>query len=73
MRFRLLSRGMLNGWHLVRWKGLEKVDLGEKEIERVKYPLRKPEPAIPVPNWPVKMPVEAPAIPVEIPAGVPTK
>jgi hypothetical protein len=49
------------------------MDLGEKKEERVKYPLRRPEPVIPVPNWPTKKPAEVPAtparVPVEVPAG----
>jgi hypothetical protein len=45
------------------------MDLGEKKIERVRYPLRRPEPAIPAPNWPTKKPAEVPVkIPVEAPA-----
>lgn len=44
------------------------MDLGEKKIERTKYPLRKPEPAIPVPNWPVRVPAKAPQV---IPAKAP--
>jgi hypothetical protein len=49
------------------------MDLGEEKIERTKYPLRKPEPAIPVPNWPIKKPVEAPARPVQVPVEVPAR
>lgn len=75
MPFRQRWRVMLNGWFLGKWKGLVEMDLGEKEIERVKYPLRRPERAIPVPNWPVREPVKAPettpAIPVEVPQGAP--
>jgi hypothetical protein len=45
------------------------MDLGKKRIRRVKYPLRKPEQPIPVPEWPTKKPAEKP---VEVPARVPS-
>jgi hypothetical protein len=47
------------------------MDLGEKKIERTKYPLRKPEPVIPVPNWPTRKPAEVPAEPAKVPQEVP--